>query len=218
MTAGSVNLSSTEAIRVAKTALLLFLEEVQDALTNLEIEARRPLQWIENDRPRYWAREVRRASDDVSEKRIAFNRCELLSASDIKKTCIDERKALEKAKRRQQTSEIKLNSVRQWRIKLKRDVEAFQVQISKVRRYLELDLAEATAHLENLATAIDNYVAVQMGEGRGLISVGGTSGPSSDQTLTSRSLSGETTASMARGEEPEASVVENTSEPPEVNS
>lgn len=154
----TANVTSINAIRAVRTALLTFIDETSNAITSLELEARRPVEWLEHDRSQYWPREARKSSDLVSEARLALERCELTSTPGERRSCYEERKQLEKAKRRLELCEQKVQLVKQWRIKLRKDVEDFYVKAAKMKRYLDTDLPRATAMLERFAEALDRYV------------------------------------------------------------
>src|SRR4051812_34045853 len=98
----TANVTSLDALRGFRAALVRFGADVETALVALELEARRPVEWIEGDRSRYWPQQVRRASEMVSEARLALSRCEVRISSEDTKYCYDERKSLEKTKRRLQ--------------------------------------------------------------------------------------------------------------------
>ena len=61
----SANVTSIEALRRFKAALVEFEADVVDAITMLELEAQRPVDWIETDRTLYWPREVQKADARV---------------------------------------------------------------------------------------------------------------------------------------------------------
>lgn len=175
MAAHSANIASIAAVGRFKSGLAQFESDVQSALTNLDLECRRPVAWIEYDRARYWKREEQKAADAVVEARQELDRCEI-GAGDDARSCSDERKALEKATRRMRTAEVKVREIRHWQMTIKKAVEEFQVQISKLRGYLEHDVPRAAASLERMATALDQYVAVRAPDG--MSSPSGTSSTS----------------------------------------
>ena len=180
MSASSANVANIAALRAVRQALRQFADDVNNALITLELEARRPIEWIEHDRTQYWPREVRQAADWVAEARLALQRCELTIDADHRKTCYDERKQLEKAKRRLYLAEDKVRAVRRWRLEVRKEVEEFQVQVARLQRYLETDLERALALLERMAGSLDRYVEVQAPPS-GNRSAGGTgSGPAGD--------------------------------------
>ena len=153
----SANLTSIEAIANLKAALVEFSASASDALVQLGIEARRPEAWIEQDRAHYWPRQVQRASDAVSEARLALQRCEL-TIDGSERSCYDERKALEKAKRRLNEAEAKVAAVRRWRVEIRKEIEAFEVQAAKLQQYLESDFSRGLAALDRMADALARYV------------------------------------------------------------
>lgn len=157
----SANITSIDAVRALKLALMQFSTDVLTALDSLEAEARRPVEWIEHDRSQYWPREVRKRSDMLSEARLALQRCELTIDGTEAKYCYDERKALERAKRRLATAEEKVQAVRRWRNVLRKEFEEFQVQVEKLRHYATSDLAQAVVAAERMAEAVDRYLQQQ---------------------------------------------------------
>ncbi len=161
MSSSAANVANIEAVRAVRLALRQFADDVSNALITLDLEARRPIEWIEHDRSQYWPREMRKASDWVSEARLALQRCELTIDADHRKTCYDERKQLEKAKRRLDLSEEKIRAVKRWRMEVRKQVEEFQVQIAKLQRYLESDLVQALAVLDRMAQSLDRYVELR---------------------------------------------------------
>lgn len=157
MAAQSANVTSVDALRAMKFALEQFDADVRDALVQLQLEVRRPVDWIENDRTQYWPRQARKASDVVSEARIALERCEM-SISDENRSCYDERKALEKAKRRLRLCEAKIPVVGRWRVKIRKEVDEFDVQLAKLNQFLDTDFLRSITALRRMTEALDRYV------------------------------------------------------------
>lgn len=152
------NLTSIDALTAFKAALVQFSATASDALVQLGLEARRPIEWIEHDRAQYWPRQVQRASDAVSEARLALQQCELTIDGDSGRSCYDERKVLEKAKRRLQESEDKVQAVRRWRVAIRKEIEEFEVQAARLQQYLDSDFTRSLAALDRMAAALDRYV------------------------------------------------------------
>src|SRR5690242_12409490 len=155
MPAQSANVTSIDAPRQFRAALVRFIADVEAALVTLDLEAHRPLEWIEGDRPRYWRQEGRKASEAVAEARVALERCQVRISGEDAKYCYDERKALEKAKCRLIAAEEKVQALRRWRVEMHKIVEDLQVQLARAKHYLESDLAKAVAALDRIAAALD---------------------------------------------------------------
>lgn len=155
----SANVQSVEAVHHFKLVLQQYVADVGEALTDLVLEARRAVDWIENDRSRYWPAEFRRSSDAVSESRIALERCEMAISPDDRRPCYEERKALEQAKRRLRKAEEMMQVVQRWRIKVKHEAEEFEGQVAKLNQFLENDVPRAAAALDRMSIALDRYVS-----------------------------------------------------------
>lgn len=158
MSRRSATVLSIDVVRRLKVALEQFAQQLSEALVTLELESRRPLQWIETDRARYWPKELRKASDRLAEAKLALERCQLTADPSEHRSCYDERKMVEKAKRRLELCERKIPIVRQWRGTLRKEIEEFKVQLARLNNYLEADLPRALASLERMATALEQYV------------------------------------------------------------
>jgi hypothetical protein len=158
MAPSAAKVTSIDAMRSFRVALIAFQEELSRAVVSLDLECRRPLEWIEHDRARYWPREVRRASDAMNEARLNLERCLLTIDPNDHRSCYDERKQLEAAKRRLAFAEAKVQAVQQWKQRLKKEVEEFQVQTAKAKEYLDVDLPRAVAQLNRMLDALDRYL------------------------------------------------------------
>jgi hypothetical protein len=157
MTAQAANVTSVEALRGLRAALVKFGEEMEAALVALALEGRRPVDWVEMDRARYWPQQWRKASEAVAEARLTLERCEIRVSSEDTKYCYDERKAVEKAKRRLALTEEKTQATKRWKVEMRKHHEEFEVQIAKARQYLETDLPQAIADLDRKLEALGRY-------------------------------------------------------------
>ena len=159
MAGRTANISSIDAVQGLKLALQQFEADVQDALILLELESRRPVDWIENDRTRYWPREMQKASDAVSEARLAVEQREAAIRPGEGRSSYDARKQLEKAKRRLRLTETKIEAVRKWKLVIRKEVEEFKVQAERLKHFLESDMQRSIATLDRMAESLAAYVA-----------------------------------------------------------
>lgn len=152
-----VQITSIEAVRQFKLALEEFQGEAREAVTQLLLEMRRAVDWIEHDRARYWPREFQRASDAVLQARNDLERCEMALRAEDKRSCYEQKLALEKAKRRLRLTEEKVRAVRRWRVTVHREADDFHGRLAKLASCLDMDLPRALAALERMAVALDRY-------------------------------------------------------------
>jgi hypothetical protein len=126
-------------------------------VTQLLLEMRRAVDWIEHDRARYWPREMQRASDALLQARNDLERCEMSLRPEDKRSCYEQKIAVEKAKRRMRLTEDKVRAVRRWRVAVQREADDFQGQLAKLASCLDMDIPRAVAVLERMAAALDRY-------------------------------------------------------------
>ena len=156
----AAQITSIDTLAELKAALVQFDERVADAIVQLNLAARRPLEWLDHDRSQYWPRAARQAADGVSEAKLALARAQTTIDVDDHRACYEERKLLEKAERRLETAERKLVAVRRWKVDLRKEVEEFEVQSAKLQHFLEGELPRALAELDRMAGALEKYVRV----------------------------------------------------------
>ena len=156
----SAKLTSIDAVEQMHVALTAFGEEVTVALDQLDIETKRALQWIRQDRKVYWSSQVRKNRDGVSESRAELERAlTYRGVGDQRPSCREERAMLEKARRRLRISENKIDVVRHWTHVIDHEVLELIGGMSQLNQWLQADLPRAQGILKRLAAAVEAYVA-----------------------------------------------------------
>ncbi|MCA9081829.1 MAG: hypothetical protein KDA58_14805, partial [Planctomycetaceae bacterium] len=123
--------------------------------------------WIQQERPQYWTREVRRGFDKIAETRVALNRCEMRTVAGQRSACIEEKQAFAAAKRRLELCQEQIKNVRRWAMKLGHEENEFRGRLSGLRRCVESDLPKAIALLEQTATVLEAYAELPPPETEG---------------------------------------------------
>jgi hypothetical protein len=154
----SANVRSVDALKQLRTALLVFEASARDALTMLVLEVRKAIDWLENDRTQYWPEQYRQASEAMVEARSELERRQLTYGSEEPPSCIEQKKALERAKRRVRLCEEKIKAVKRWIRAVRNELHEFEGQVARMNECLDTDLPRAAAYLERLAVALDKYL------------------------------------------------------------
>lgn len=152
------SLTSIESVRTAMTS---FVDQVGDALTELEAEMRRVQEWLEHDRPRYWKTQVRLSIDQVHEAQQALQRCLMFPVANERPSCAEERAALKKAQARQAYCEQKAERVRHWQKVVQHELFEYQGRISQMVRLAEVDAPQAISMLTKIVRHLEEYQAVR---------------------------------------------------------
>ena len=153
----SAHVTSIDAIRQLRLELLKFAEKAREARELLLIESRRGVDWIEQDRRRYWPEQTRKASDALIAARNELERCQLRYGSEDAPSCYEQRQAVERAERRLRLCEEKTQAVKRWQIQVRQELQAFDSQMSRLGETLDADLPQAIARLDKMLAALDRY-------------------------------------------------------------
>jgi exonuclease VII large subunit len=160
----SANVHSLEAIDHVRMALVSFIDQVSNALTELDAEMRRMLAWLEHDRPRYWKSQLRLSMDQVHEAQQALHRCLMFPIADERPSCREERAALKKAQARQAYCEEKVERVRHWQRSVEHELFEYQGRISQLVRLIEVDAPQAVGVLHTIVRRLEEYQSVRIAD------------------------------------------------------
>jgi len=153
----AAKITSTDAVRFFKVALQEYEADLRDAITQLLLELRRAVDWLEHDRARYWPQEVRNASDALVQARSDLSRAEMSIGADDKRSAYEKRLAFEAAKRRLRRAEQKVRVIRKWRVELRQRADEFEGRLGRLTNFLDADVPRGIASLERMAAALDKY-------------------------------------------------------------
>jgi hypothetical protein len=159
MTSGA-HVGSLAAVRDFRAAMLVFLHDAREALGSQEMELRRTLEWLLEAEPARWQQEVRHSQDLVTEAKIELERCRhtKLPGGETP-SCIEERKLLERARRRLEHAEDKVEAVRKWGRAFELETAEYNTRAQQLSDLVEADFAEALSTLDRVLEALDAYVA-----------------------------------------------------------
>jgi hypothetical protein len=154
--------TSISVLQLMQSALQKFRGEAAGAMDDLDAEVRRVLEWIHHDRKEYWAHELRRSYEGVSQARIQLQQARISRRiAGHEPTCVDEERALERAKRRLETADQKVKAVQHWSIVIDRAVDEFQRSRTRFLTWLDTDLLQAVAALNRMGESLASYVSLE---------------------------------------------------------
>ncbi|MBX3378813.1 MAG: hypothetical protein KF805_01855 [Phycisphaeraceae bacterium] len=156
----SARISSVTALRDLKTALAQFIEQINVAFASVDAEIGRMGQWLQQERPAYYKHAVRRAEDAVTRAKSEISRKQYMRAPEPV-SVVEERKALEKVKRRLEELQRKQEAVRKWAPRWEREAMMYKSTCRPLNEYLQATLPRAIERLEKMAVAIEDYLRLQ---------------------------------------------------------
>ena len=159
---GSARVTSVDVLPLLAAGLAKFRGESQGVLDDLSIETRRILEWIHHDRKEYWQRELHRAYEQLNQARLQLQQARTVRRiGDREPACIDEKRAVERAKRRVDTAHEKIEAVRHWTGVVDRAVDDFQRIRTQFAGWLEIELPRAVAALNQMSESLVSYISTE---------------------------------------------------------
>ena len=166
---------SIDTLAFVKAALAAFGHESGQSLAEVEMQAQRAVDWICIDQAAYWKTEVRRAADGVNQAMKDLQHCRTFKkVGNNEPSCIEEKKALEKAKKRLARAEQKAEAVRRWTPVVRQQFQETGVRMTRFREVIDIDCPKAVARLERMLRSLDHYAhTASPGVGTGSPTTGG---------------------------------------------
>jgi hypothetical protein len=151
---------SIDALNQFRLMLVDYNDQMLDSLTMLELELHKATVWIDHDCPAYWSNQARRSSDKLVVARNDLERCEMAIRPEDRKSCMVEKKALDRAKLRLRLCEKKINLVKKWKVTLHQESAHVTGRLAKLRDVIEREIPRAMATMDRLISSLEQYAAV----------------------------------------------------------
>jgi hypothetical protein len=156
----TADVRSLEAMRQFLRELRRYRQSLQQVLEGLQVQSHKAVDWVEHDRARHWPLAAKRAEDRLAAARNQLLRCKTAALEGQRKSCSDEKQAVERAVSRLRHCQAQVKSVRHWRQKLRQRTDEFSGKLARLAHYVEEDLPQAIAALERMLGALEKYVQV----------------------------------------------------------
>jgi hypothetical protein len=158
---GQVDVRSIDTLAFIKAALASYAHESGQALSEIEIEGRRSVEYIVADMASYWKGEVRRCADLVNKAIKDLEHCRTFKkVGDNTPSCIEEKKNLEKARRLLERAERKQEAVKRWTPVVQQQFREACVRLVHFREVVDVRVPRAIARIERMLKALESYGSV----------------------------------------------------------
>lgn len=158
--AGEANITDVAALEEFRRALIRFREEIGVAIAEADSEIKSTFIWLERDRMLHWRRAVPRFEEELTSAKTALFRKEMQTmGTGQRPSTIDEKKAVERMKRRVEDARERLEFTKRWLGTLERNVSLFKGAMSPVSAMYDRELPDAILRLRNMTLALEAYLA-----------------------------------------------------------
>jgi beta-lactamase class A len=155
--ASSARVTSVEALKEFRASLCSFGHDAKEALCTTELEIRRILDWLDG-KLKDWQREVGIRQEQVARAKAELIQRQYGQYDGRGPGTTDQEIALQKAIRRLQEAEAKVQKTRQWQNLLPRAVAEYEGPARQLMGMLDADLTRGLAILDQKITALDAYL------------------------------------------------------------
>lgn len=156
----SANLRSIEALHQFRAALIVFVDDASLAVQTMMMELQRSFEWVEREQPYYWNAQLKKAFDLVAQTRSSLETCRMRTVAGQRSSCIEEKQAFARAKRRLQDCQDQMKALRSWANQVRHDADEFRGRLAGLQTLLEADLPKAIALLEKAITILESYADI----------------------------------------------------------
>lgn len=158
----SARVTSIDAIVAFDSALRTFQDEASQVLLVIEQQARRALEWLEQDAPLYWRQKIRESYEEVSHARTALHTCRMKKVGNQGPACIEEQQALRKAQERLRKTEEMLQVVNRCAQRVRREIDEYRGRINGFRICLDSGIPRTLAMLGGTVSALESYLELSV--------------------------------------------------------
>lgn len=171
--------TSIEVLREARAALQVFETNTRAALSEVDADVQRTTDWLRMHQLPHWQKQIRVRSEALAQARSDLLRKQLSSMQDGP-SCIDEQRAVARAKQRLESAQQRLQVVRKWITVWEREATLYKGQTQALSDTLARDIPAAMLRLDRMGQALAGYVAIapaRVDAATGRVSGGDDAGP-----------------------------------------
>jgi hypothetical protein len=162
----SAQVQSIDALKAFREALCTFGVDAQAALCSAESEIRRVLDFL-HAQQQYWQHQVREREEEVTRAKTVLIQRRWGHTEGKGPGTTEAEMALRKAKYRLQEAEEKVQAVRRWLQQLPQPLLEYEGHARQLSGWLESDLRQGLAVLDQKLDALDAYVHLGAGPAPG---------------------------------------------------
>ena len=149
--------TSLDALREFKVALVEFQEEATVALSEATSEAQRGLWYITSDCKAIWQRELKKRNEKLAQAKAELFKKQIES-NDTRTSAIVERKHVQRWEAAVNQAEEKLRAIKRWATALERDFMLFKAGVQGMSNIVASDMPNAAARIERMIQKLEEYI------------------------------------------------------------
>ena len=151
-------ITSVEAIEAFRADLLVYLEKARNVVDEVSEEVTRTRAWLQDDRSRHWAQQVKRRTMDLQERQQELFTAQL---ANVRHNIQAELVAVRRAKQALEEAEAKVKAVKQCVRDYPIEVEPLARHADLLRHALVSDMGKAVVLLTQTIESLHDYAEMK---------------------------------------------------------
>jgi len=145
-----------------RASLATFASVAAVALDEASTDIQRSIQWLREDRHRYWKTQVQARTAKYNQARIALKQREVLdrALAGTRSSCVEERRAVQAAERRLRDAENRFRLTGTYCRQIEKEALDYKGTIHGLINAIEVDIPNACASLDRMVASLERYVAL----------------------------------------------------------
>lgn len=152
--AEQARVSNLDAIESFRVALLVYISKTRQTLDAAQDTVKKTRVWLQIEQPAFWAAQIK-----LRQKKLDLAQQELMSArlSEFIDSPSAQQMAVRRARASLDEARLKLERTKHWAQEFDRTVDPMARKLDGLRDFLDNDLANATAYLEEIQKILEAY-------------------------------------------------------------
>lgn len=159
---GQAKVNSFAALSEFRASLATFASVATTALDEAGTDIQRTIQWLKEDRYRYWKAQVQTRTEQYTRAKLALKQREVLdrAVAGTHSSCVEERRAVRITEKRLRDAENKFRLVGMYSRQIEKESLEYKGSIHGLVNALEVEIPNACASLERMVKSLEQYVAL----------------------------------------------------------
>jgi hypothetical protein len=149
---------SVDALKEFRVAMGMFSEETLGALGAVDMELRRTVLWLQQDRTLYWQDQIKRRREQVAVARAEVARRKLAKTADYTPAYSEQQEILRRAEASLQEAERRAVMVKKWQPVLQQAILEYHASARRIKDMAAGDIPRGMALLERMIDALTAYL------------------------------------------------------------
>ena len=150
-------ITSVEAVEAFRADLLVYLDKARNVVDEVSEEVSRTRAWLQDDRARHWAHQVKRRTMELEERQQELFSAQLGKRQNIQAELV----AVRRAKQSLEEAGAKVKSVKQWLRDYPVEIEPLARHADLLRHALVTDMGKAVVLLTQTIGTLHAYAALK---------------------------------------------------------